>query len=498
MKALAILKRRREPVIYEVRLEVDAAIVGDYDEWLRDHVREMLSLPGFQAANVYRGADLTEDHRAVRVAVYEVRSRRELDSYLRTHAPRMRKEGITRFGNRFAASRRILPLSQYELPDGLAVLYTRQDISNGLPVCGNCHQPVPGRFCMNCGQEDRTYMLSLGELLYDFIGDIFNFDSRFFRTLWPMLFRPGMLTAEYIRGRRQHYLPPVRMYIFASLIFFFASALLVDFSFTDELNEELRAEMNDNPPDTPASDVLVTRNLTEEEREKARQALRETESALGLPAGTLQLPATDNETGDLETSEPADTSQDEAEPPRDRVVPAGGYTGPNIFIGNGDAKISGFGGGNFEARLERGAEALRDDPRGFADAVMQQIPAMMFLFLPLIALVLKLLYIGSGRYYVEHLIFTLHFHSAVFVMVLLWLLFEELTKHVAALQPLSFWVTLAVYLYIPVYLYRSLRSVYGQGHLFTAFKYTLLFFSYIIAAATTFTFTLIYTFYVQA
>lgn len=493
MKALAILKRRRDPVIYEVRLVVDAAVVGDYDEWLRDHVREMLALPGFQSANVYRGADLTEDHRAVRVAVYEVRSRRELDSYLHTHAPRMRKEGIALFGNRFTATRRILPLSQYVLPRDLSVLYTRQDISGGLPVCGNCHQPVSGRFCANCGQEDRTYMLSLGELVYEFVGDTFNFDSRFFRTMGPMLFRPGVLTTDYIRGRRQHYLPPVRMYIFVSLIFFFASALLVNFGFTDEMNEELRAELNDNPTDKPAPDDLATREITEEERAKARKVLSETESALGLPAGTLQLPTTDNE-----TPEEAGASRTETGSHSQQSIPAGDYQGPNIFIGNDETKVTGFGDGDFEARLERGADAFRDDPRAFADAVMQQIPAMMFLFLPLIALVLKVLYIGSGRYYVEHLVFTLHFHSAVFVMVLMWLLFEESAEYVAALQPLSFWVTLAVYLYIPVYLYRSLRCVYGQGHLFTVFKYTLLFFSYIIAAATTFVLTLLYTFYLQS
>ncbi|MBW3566790.1 MAG: hypothetical protein KY410_02330, partial [Proteobacteria bacterium] len=171
---------------------------------------------------------------------------------------------------------------------------------------------------------------------------------------------------------------------------------------------------------------------------------------------------------------------------------------PSIEFDGDKVEASGFGSTDVEARLKRGARTVQDNPKAFAQAVMQQIPTMMFVFLPLIALALKLFYIGSRHYYTEHLIFTLHFHSAVFVMVLLWLLFEELTKHVAALQPLSFWVTLAVYLYIPVYLYRSLRSVYGQGHLFTAFKYTLLFFSYIIAAATTFTFTLIYTFYVQA
>jgi len=494
MKALAGFRRRREPVVYEVRLEIDIAVVGDYDEWLRDHVREMLAFPGFQNATVYRANDLAGNHRAARVVVYEVRSQRELKSYLRTHAPRMRKAGVRRFGSQFSATRRILPASQYSLPAELTVLYDQQDISGGLPVCGNCLQPVPGRYCVNCGQEDRTFMLSLGELVYDFIGDIFNFDSRFFRTLRPMLFQPGLLTVEYIRGRRQHYLPPVRMYIFVSLVFFFASALLVNFSFSDEFNDDVRAELNGDSSRAKVPGIVTTRELTGEERARAQQALQETEKKLGLPAGTLQLPGESSAEAAL-----PDEAADETEREDDDVAQARtfGSNGPNIRFDKGEVDVSGFGGGDFEARLERGAKAMSEDPRVFVDAVMQQIPTMMFLFLPLIALVLKLLYVGSGRYYVEHLIFTLHLHSAVFVLLLLWLLFEELQEHVVALLPLSFWVAFAMYVYIPVYLYRSLRCVYGEGHFFTVFKYTLLFFSYVIAMATTFTLTVLFTFYLQ-
>ncbi|HEX6929514.1 MAG TPA: DUF4286 family protein, partial [Gammaproteobacteria bacterium] len=381
MKALAILKRRSGPIIYEVRLDVDSAIAGDFDDWLLEHAREMLAFPGFQAATVHSLREPVESPHA-RLVVYEVRSRRELDSYLHTHATRMRKDGVKRFGKRFTATRRILPAAEYALPEGFAVLYDKQHISGGLPICGNCHSPVPGRFCVNCGQEDRTYLMTLGELLHDFIGDLFNYDSRFLHTMQPLLLRPGWVTLEYLRGRRQKYLPPVRMYIFASLLFFFVAALLTTGEFSDEVNFDL--------PDEDAEE------LTPEQRAKVKRELEEAEKLAGLPAGTLALP--DTLSGDTDSAD-------------DNVDFSLGGTGLTE---------------EFEERLERGAHAVKDNPEQYMQDVMQQVPTVMFFFLPVIALILKLLYAFSGRYYVEHLIFTLHFHSAVFVLLLLWMLYGML------------------------------------------------------------------------
>ncbi|HEX6930209.1 MAG TPA: hypothetical protein VF267_13220, partial [Gammaproteobacteria bacterium] len=100
-------------------------------------------------------------------------------------------------------------------------------------------------------------------------------------------------------------------------------------------------------------------------------------------------------------------------------------------------------------------------------------------------------------YYVEHLIFTLHFHSAVFVLLLSWLLFGILEKAWPPLQGFSSWFTAAIWIYVPVYLYMSMRRVYGQGHFFTALKYILLFFAYTASMTATLVFTLVYTLYQQ-
>ena len=504
LKALARLRRPRQPVVYEVRLEVDTAVLADFDDWLLLHVREMLALPGFQAASVYRGETLTEGNRAVRLVAYEVRGHRELKSYMHTYAAVMRQQGIARFGEQFAATRRTLTAAEYVVPEGVSLLFDRQAISGGLPVCGNCLEPVAGRFCANCGQEDRPVMLSLGELLYDFIGDLFNFDSRLFRTLRPLLFRPGWLTAEFMRGRRQQYLPPVRMYIFISIVFFFLAATLTDLRFGDNIN----ADLADGPVNVEGME-----NLTPEQRAEVAARMREAEQNLGLPEGTLSLPgettaeegaenppADDVTTEDAPAANPATEGGVDAEPTEDeddfdnmRL-----NTGPgSIVFKDGEVEASGFGSPDIDERLERGARALKRDPKQFARMVLQQIPSAMFFFLPLIALVLKLLYVGSGRYYVEHLIFTLHYHSAAFVLLLAWLLFGELIVLWPLLDPLSGWLTLALWLYLPYYLYRSLRRVYGQGRTVTVLKFTLLLLAYFISVIAMFVFTLLFTLYQQ-
>ena len=67
-----------------------------------------------------------------------------------------------------------------------------------------------------CGQENIETHETFGHLAVHFISDIFHFDGMFFSTLKYLLFKPGFLTYEYVRGRRASYLNPIKMYIFIS------------------------------------------------------------------------------------------------------------------------------------------------------------------------------------------------------------------------------------------------------------------------------------------
>lgn len=96
-------------VIYEVNIDVDAAIVADYRAWLAAHVDEILALPGFTGARVFEVLDpAPADGRASICVQYALRDAASLDNYLREHAPRLRADGMARFGGRFHATRRVL------------------------------------------------------------------------------------------------------------------------------------------------------------------------------------------------------------------------------------------------------------------------------------------------------------------------------------------------------------------------------------------------------
>lgn len=92
-------------------------------------------------------------------------------------------------------------------------------------LCANCGAGLAGRFCHRCGQEAVELRVPLRRLLADALGDLLAFDSRIARTAWPLVARPGLLTAEWCRGRRVAFVPPLRLYVFVAALFFLVMAV---------------------------------------------------------------------------------------------------------------------------------------------------------------------------------------------------------------------------------------------------------------------------------
>ena len=197
-----------QSVLYEVNLEADADIVAPFDTWLRDHIADMLQFDGFRSAEILDDPSAPAG-RIRRIVQYRLRDRAALDDYLANHAPAMRAQGAARFGDRYTAQRRVLPHRE-ELVRGAV----------STDNCLNCGEVLTGQHCSHCGQPATVRVLSLWALLKDVLGDLLNADSRVWRTLWPLAFRPGLLTQEFLRGRRANYTPPFRMYLVLSVVFF--------------------------------------------------------------------------------------------------------------------------------------------------------------------------------------------------------------------------------------------------------------------------------------
>jgi len=286
------------------------------------------------------------------------------------------------------------------------------------PRCDNCGASVPGRYCGNCGQRLEPPVHSLWHFLTVAMEDVTHADSRLWRTLWALLFKPGFLTHEFLAGRRVRYLPPVRLYLVLSVVFF------LWFSATHQKLQVVQL-------DAPSS---VAR------------------AAAPVPGR--------REFGPLAQAEPGESPQQRA----DRQCPRSNYEGP------GQEWIA--------PRVQRACRIIvLDNGHSMTEAFLHNVPRAMFLFLPLLAAAMMLMYRWPRHYYVEHLLLFVHNHAFAFLLLLL-------ASLASALLPIAApWVRFAICLYIPWYVYRSMRAVYGQGRWLTLAKLGVLSFFYLVSGS---------------
>ncbi len=92
--------------------------------------------------------------------------------------------------------------------------------------CRNCDTPLDGTFCPNCGQKDVDLERPIRELVGELLKETLDIDGRAFRTFRTLLMQPGVLTSEYLAGRRRSYTSPLRLYLVISVSFFLLIAWL--------------------------------------------------------------------------------------------------------------------------------------------------------------------------------------------------------------------------------------------------------------------------------
>ena len=92
-------------------------------------------------------------------------------------------------------------------------------------MCANCGAPLGGQYCAACGQRHEPHVHTVSHFAGEAFESITHADSRLWRTLWFLLARPGRLTREFFDGKRARYLPPFRLYLVISLLFFLVAGL---------------------------------------------------------------------------------------------------------------------------------------------------------------------------------------------------------------------------------------------------------------------------------
>ncbi len=325
-------------------------------------------------------------------------------------------------------------------------------------VCANCHAALSGEFCAVCGQRHEPHVHTVAHFAGEAFESVSHADSRLWRTLWYLLARPGFLTREFFAGRRVRYLPPFRLYLVISLVFFLVVGL----------PEGVALEIGDEPTADRIENMNTAAAALEKETGPGSEALR-------IAAARIREQA-EKEKAALKAEE--DDGTDAA--PESVVEPKGGLQDQNAMTEFCDEfKNPDRTANKNYAKLHKAcAKITEDGGKELARTVAHNIPKAMFVFLPLLALAMKPLYLRPKRYYVEHLLFLIHNHAFVFLVLTLIALLELIPVVGQHLGIVKF----AAWLYMIWYLFRGMRNYYAQGRALTFLKYLQIGLSYITAA----------------
>jgi hypothetical protein len=333
-----------------------------------------------------------------------------------------------------------------------------KDTDPSLTHCENCGAELQGHWCAQCGQPAIEYRRSFRHVLADLLNEFLNWDSKFFTTIALLLLKPWRLTNEFVAGKRVRYVNPLRLYLLASILFFFAvnygaKGIHVDPS---KLGPKDRAEIEAD---------LKNTDLPPEAREKLEELLQES-SPSPAPSRLTREPSASvapTPAADMASASPQ---------------PAGSANGQKKYGKLGERSFVAFDDAKSTTPFERWIEGRAKEKMGekgtkmalFISTLLSNLPYMMLCCIPLFALVLKVLYIRRRIFYIDHLIYALHIHSFFYTGIMLIVLATIGLNHVAS-GLIAGWLIALFWIAFVTQIFLSIRYVYRQGWFLSIFKF---------------------------
>jgi len=358
--------------------------------------------------------------------------------------------------------------------------------------CENCGATLAGPHCAQCGQAAIDYRRSFRHVIVDVLDSFLNWDSKFFATIGLLIVKPWRLTNEFLAGKRVRYLHPLRLYLLASILFFFAvnygaRGLRLEPGKISEKNRSAVAAAVAEKRDEIEAE-LDKENLSADERKKAQEAL----DYLTKPSAAATAVA------EQQTSPTITPTASPAIPPA--ASPADGekrtYGAVNerpFLVFDADKKSS--------TPFERWLETRAKDKMGehgtkmglFISTLFSNLPYMMLCCIPLFAFVLKVLYVRRHIFYIDHLIYALHIHTFAYTGIML-IVLATIGLNRAIPGAFAGWMIALLWIAFIVQIFLSIRRVYRQGWFISTFKFFIGGFIYLmvlfLALAATFFITL--------
>ncbi len=324
---------------------------------------------------------------------------------------------------------------------------THHPVEAGKP-CRNCGGLVENRYCTVCGQLGADFHRPVWDLVASSLGDMLSLDGRLWRSLPMLMLRPGRMTRDYIDGKRARYVPPFRLFLLTSVVFFLTVFAVLE-------NQPWLNEFKLSPSQMPSGEFVIA---------------GDTRFNIGTRDGAEELKAL----LDDETLTPERRAELEADL---QAVEAGGgidaFLLPDGTI-NREALQQSLRDSNPDMAPAELATAMAaaermanfyENQETFASRMKEWAPRFTLLFLPIFSLLLGLSYAWHRKRYIyDHMIAGLHFQTFVYVLATLLMLVSMLVPAIAPIAGgLAF---IAVFFY----LMRMLRVTYDTGYIMAFFR----------------------------
>ncbi|MEL6562105.1 MAG: DUF3667 domain-containing protein [Bacteroidota bacterium] len=326
--------------------------------------------------------------------------------------------------------------------------------------CLNCNSKIDQiyNFCPYCGQENTNRNVSFKDLIREFFNNYLSFDSKFGRSIKPFFLSPGKLTNEFINGRRVNYANPIRLYLILSLFYFFALSQFNTYKNDDAGQGSIKFST------ASGKEVKALADSIAKDPEKIINQML-VDSIAKDPSKIIdQIPKSEKES--LWPFQTRENLKKYLKYRQDLTV-SDQELYDTLYI-DGMSTID-------ELALKQTIRLGRAKNKEMMGYVIEQMPFLMFLMLPIFAMLMKLLYVRRNHNYIVHLVHSLHQHSFKFFL----LGFATIIGLFVS-QPIAATLIIGAFIISLIYIYLSFINVYQQGYFKTFLKFGMYYFVYAI------------------
>jgi len=354
--------------------------------------------------------------------------------------------------------------------------------------CLNCGTPLElsDMYCSYCGQLNTTKSLSLKDFFGEFIGSIITYDSRFRHTLKDLLFRPGVITRNYVYGQRLKYANPFRFFLSVSIIYFLIQGLISTFSNANGLfssgnnpSQELEIQRDGNNFKLvpKVGDSISLDSILE-----GTGIQLDSTAQVGFDKNKHKLDSIINSNlikkkkdtmvggGEYFSAEHLDTLDWADRTVKRFTMYYSFYKATEIkdpVLALDSLKHPQTNFNRWAYQKNKAFEQIQENPSDFINYLVEKTPFFVFFFTPFFAFFFWLIYSKKKYTYMEHMIFIFHIFSFVFLAMLVCLIPDTLIGN-------EIFGGILFILIGPFYFYKALRNFYKENRLITIVKFIFL------------------------